>query len=151
MRFSSLFAAVILTLWMCLACAGLDDVQLTPTLPPSPAYVGVWRGPGMVVSIEESGNVSVKTTGAGNNTEITAPAMSWDAGELAVGIGPFVTTYTIDEAPFEVDGTWRMVMEGVPLERDATEMEPLDKHGKQLDIAEEIPIEAPVEEDAPTP
>jgi hypothetical protein len=117
MRTPRLFAAALLTLGLGLACAGLGDLEFETRPPPSPNYVGAWAGVGLEMEIDPEGMVDVVHNDNGSHSEFSAPAMSWDAGELKIGIGPIVRTYTVNEPPHLVDGEWRMVVNGIVLVR----------------------------------
>ncbi len=146
-----------------LACSGLLDEEALQAMaegvpPPSANWVGEWDGAGTYVAIAPDGSVVIETTGTASvntATSVRAPAQSWDDGELVVGIGMFTTTWRIDEAPYERDGEWRMVMEGTPLVRRVNALEVLATEGAPpATPAEpegvEVPPAAP-DQEPPTP
>jgi hypothetical protein len=118
-----------------LGCAGLLE-QVEPAPPPSPAWVGAWEGPGMSVHIEPSGLVTIEQRGS-STTRVAAPAIRWDDDALVIGAFGLETTYRVDEPPYEHDGEWRMVLEGVPLVREA--------------VPEDVPAPEPPTPVAPAP
>ncbi len=135
-----------------LACSGLLDEESLQSMsegvpPPSANWVGEWEGAGTYMAIAADGSVVIETTGTASMntaTSVRAPAQSWEDGELVVGIGIFTTTWRIDEAPYERDGEWRMVMEGTPLVRRVNALEVLATPAE--------PPAAPIEpEPAPEP
>jgi hypothetical protein len=112
-----------------LACSGLLDPAaleeaLRPEPPPSPAWVGTWEGPGMTVRIDESGLVDLRRGASGTGgdlaSSVAGPAKAWTPS-LEVGVGVFTTGWRVDETPHEVNGEWRMVIEGVVVVRTSTE------------------------------
>lgn len=145
-----------------LACSGLLDPaaleEMTrPVPPPSPQWSGRWEGAGMSVTITPEGFVEIlqtATSGTNTTSNVVAPARSWADGELEVGIGVLTSTWRVDEAPYEKDGTWRMVIEGVVLERvgDAPHADAhgaLGEPGAPMQEVGEPAMEAPPAEPPP--
>jgi hypothetical protein len=153
MRFPSLLLTAILTLLLGLACSGLGELEMETRPPPTPQFVGQWEGPGLRMHIESDGTVEVQHVDDGNSSEFKAPAMSWDGGEIKIGIGPFTKVYTLNEAPHLVDDQWRMVVNGIVLVRTDGPPLQIEMTGKPIDAVpiEAVPIEAVPIEPAPTP
>jgi hypothetical protein len=76
----------------------------------------------MVVVIEPDGMVGVSRHTDHTNSDLRAPAQAWKPDAVEIGLGGLTTTYRVDEAPYEKDGAWRMVIEGVPLVRVSTDV-----------------------------
>lgn len=144
-----------------LACSGLVDPEALeamaqPVPPPAPAWAGTWEGPGMRVVIAPDGYVEIDADATGTvstATSVKAPAQSWADGKIVVGIGMFTTSWTVNEAPYERDGEWRMVVEGVVLVRTtaAEAPTPAVEDGAPAGLPEPEPVPAPEPEGAPTP
>lgn len=81
------------------------------------AYVGLWEGSGMRLEIEPDGNASYERKTDGRSTSITGPAHDFTTGGFKIGIGPLSARFKVQQAPVEVQGQWRMTVDGVPLER----------------------------------
>lgn len=106
-----------------LACSGMDfDISAVP--PPGPEYVGAWEGPGITVTIEPDGQIEVHRRD-GADTRVNMPAKVWTDDAVEIGVGPLSTRYEIQEAPYQKDGTWIMVFDGVQVTRAATGQPPL--------------------------
>lgn len=117
---SRLFAAIVgaLTLVIALGCAGLDLAdQLVATPPPDGSYAGDWRGTGMHLVVTPEGWIRVETQGD-LSTQFEGPAKSWEGDVIQIGAFGFTTAYRIDEVPYEADGEWRMVVDGIVLVRE---------------------------------
>jgi hypothetical protein len=101
--------AILLVLLLC-ACAQ-----------PLPAerqhYVGQWRGDGMELSIGADGRVVYKRSKGASSTSIDAPLQRFEGDDFFVGIGPLDTRFEVSSPPREVDGVWRMTVDGVELVR----------------------------------
>ncbi|MCB9666018.1 MAG: hypothetical protein H6732_18065 [Alphaproteobacteria bacterium] len=126
-----------------LGCSGLvDGLDMTAVPPPSPSWVGTWEGPGLTVQISADGFVSIDHVQDGQTSSVMAPARSWEHG-IEVGFASLTTTWTVDEAPYEVEGSWRMVVQGVPLQRTGDAPPELGAAFQQLDEAPPAPEPAP--------
>lgn len=146
MKLPRLALVALFTLFWGLACSGLgalQDLDLSGTPPPSAAYEGVWEGPGLTVVIQSDGMVAIEQRGD-HTQSIQAPAQAWRADGFDVGIGAFITTYALQEPPHEVEGRWRMVIEGVMLERIGDAPAPTPTFGQLGDEleAQQAPPEA---------
>ncbi len=94
-----------------LAACGID-------VPPAKsAYVGQWEADGMTLLITRDGSVSYKRFRKGASTKIDAPLKSFDGDDFEVGIGPMTTTFRVSSPPREIDGVWKMTVDGVELTR----------------------------------
>jgi len=104
-----------------LACSGmLDPTAYAPEPPPHTDFVGTWEGPGLHVEISEEGLVHILHQD-GTQITITGQAKNWQPGSVSVGLGPLSQQWSIPEAPYEVDGEWRMVFDDVMVVRTSTE------------------------------
>src|SRR5262249_18487762 len=79
-------------------------------------YVGAWKGADAILVIAPDGYVGyVNESGAG--TEVRASIRSFQVSGFGVGRGPFGTTFTVSQAPHEVNGDWRMTLNEVGWQR----------------------------------
>lgn len=87
-------------------------------LPPDKAdYAGRWRGGGIDLVISPEGRVEyVKQQGKGR-TEISGPLQGWQGDSFVVGVMTVKTKFEVTEPPHEVDGAWKMTVDGVELIR----------------------------------
>jgi hypothetical protein len=79
------------------------------------AYVGLWQGKNMSLSISQGGSVQYKRSKNGVSTSINAPMKRFVGDNFEVGLGPVVTTFIVSQPPLEDDGQWTMVVDGVKL------------------------------------
>jgi len=80
-------------------------------------YVGKWEGPGVTLVLTTDRGVhyvNVKGTG---KKEINAPLQSFSGDDFVVGAMGITTTFRVEKPPFEEDGAWKMVVDGVTLTR----------------------------------
>ena len=86
--------------------------------PDKQAYVGEWQAEGMAVNIARSGKVIVVKEGGGKaKTRVEAPLQGFVGNDFIIGLGPVKTTYTVAAPPHEVDGVWKMTVDGKELTR----------------------------------
>ncbi|HUS97293.1 MAG TPA: hypothetical protein VMX97_11180 [Hyphomicrobiaceae bacterium] len=87
-------------------------------IPPDKAgYVGQWRGLGMDLVITSDGGVNYKRISGGGSSSVSAPLLKFKGDDFVVGIWWFTTTFKVNKPPHQVDGQWRMIVEGVELTR----------------------------------
>ncbi len=80
-------------------------------------YVGHWRGENVKLSIFADGRIAYERDNEGGKTRINAPVTEFKGDDIVVGIWFLTTTFVVSEAPHQVDGQWRMVVDGVRLTR----------------------------------
>ena len=95
-----------------------------PLPPERQDYVGHWRGPGVELLIRGDGHIAYKRSKGGASTSIEAPIQAFEGDDFTVGIGPLGTRFDVTAPPREIDGVWRMTVDGVELIRSD---EPLEK------------------------
>jgi hypothetical protein len=81
------------------------------------AYVGEWQTKTMYLLITADGSVVYKRLRGGATTSIEGPLKGFDGDHFDVGIGPFSTKFVVGKPPYEEDGAWKMVVDGVELTR----------------------------------
>lgn len=80
-------------------------------------YVGEWKGIGMSLVITSDGGVAYERTSGGGSTSVKGPLQSFDGDNFDVGVWLFSTTFVVSKPPYEDNGTWKMVVDGVELTR----------------------------------
>ena len=81
------------------------------------AYVGEWKSEGMSLLITRDGSIRYQRMRKGASTSINAPLKAFRGDDFDVGIGPMTTTFTVSSPPRQVDGIWKMTVDGVELTR----------------------------------
>jgi len=81
------------------------------------SFNGTWQGGGVTITIEPGGQVKYENTAGAVDKSIDAPIQDFRQDAFVVGFLWITTTFQVDEAPHEVDGVWRMTLDGVALER----------------------------------
>lgn len=88
-----------------------------PVPPERIAYVGEWRAPDMRLVITLEGHVEYERRNGKNTTRISAPIQRYDGDDFTVGFGPVRTRFVVSTPPHPVAGVWKMVVDGVELEK----------------------------------
>jgi hypothetical protein len=88
-----------------------------PVPPDKAAYVGEWQQPTMYLLITADGSVSYKRLQGGVTTSISAPLKKFEGDNFEAGVGPMSTAFVVSKPPHQVDGKWKMVVDGVELTR----------------------------------
>lgn len=102
-------AALSLALWLA-ACSD-------PVPQEHKSYVGSWASAEMVLQITGDGRVAYKRLAGSGSRSIEAPIKSYDADGFTVGIGFFDTHFKVTKPPYQENGQWKMVVDGVELTR----------------------------------
>jgi hypothetical protein len=84
-----------------------------PAVPP--AYVGDWQGTNMRLQIGADGNVVYERKESGKSVSVNAPIKRFEGDNIVVGMGPITTTFVVSRTPQNVDGVWKMTVDGVEL------------------------------------
>jgi hypothetical protein len=88
-----------------------------PVPPDKAAYVGEWQSREMHLSITEDGSVKYKRVSGGVSKSLSAPLRGFEGDNFVVGLPFMSTTFVVAKAPYEQDGRWKMVVDGVTLTR----------------------------------
>ncbi|GHA13904.1 hypothetical protein GCM10008090_24600 [Arenicella chitinivorans] len=80
-------------------------------------YVGQWQGTGMELLILKDGTVAYERIKGGGSTSVNAPLKEFVGDDFTVGILFMTTTFDVSSPPHEVDGVWKMTVDGVELTR----------------------------------
>lgn len=75
------------------------------------AYLGEWRGEGVVLSIMPDGMVDYQRTQGSASMSIKAPIKRFDGDDFVF----MATTFIVNEPPNYSDGTWVMTVDGIKL------------------------------------
>jgi hypothetical protein len=103
--------AILALLLVLLAACGIE-------VPPAKAdYVGRWQADGMSLLILRDGSVSYQRLRKGASIRINGPLQAFHGDDFEVGIGPMKTVFRVSSPPREIDGRWRMTVDGVELTR----------------------------------
>jgi len=86
-----------------------------PVPPEKSAYVGQWESPGFSLLIMQDGSVAYKRLHKGASTSVNGPLKGFEGDDFVVGIAFISTTFEVSEPPFQEDGQWKMVVDGVKL------------------------------------
>ena len=79
------------------------------------AYLGEWRGEGVVLNIMPDGMVDYQRTQGSASTSIKAPIKRFEGDDLVVGVLFMATTFIVNEPPNYSDGIWVMTVDGIKL------------------------------------
>jgi hypothetical protein len=82
-------------------------------------YVGEWRSKEMGLLILADGTVAYKRLKGGGTTSVNGPLKEFVGDDFVVGVLFMTTTFDVSEPPHEVDGMWKMTVDGVQLTRVA--------------------------------
>jgi hypothetical protein len=104
------FAAVIVALSFLLGCG-------IPIPSEKEDYVGLWQAPNMVLLIQRNGTVKYKRVKNGATTTVEGPIQAFEGNDFVVGVWFIHTTFKVQTSPYQENGQWKMVVDGVELTR----------------------------------
>ncbi|MFT3806675.1 hypothetical protein [Arenimonas sp.] len=81
-------------------------------------YVGLWEANEMRLLITADGTLDYKRVQGGGSTSINAPIQEFTASGFSAGLGPLKTEFKVGQAPHQVEGVWKMTVDGVELTRN---------------------------------
>lgn len=82
-------------------------------------YAGRWLGEEMALYIQRDGQLSYKRIKGSHTTSINAPIREFDGDDFIVGIWFMTTRFEVQQPPQEIDGEWKMTVDGVELTKMA--------------------------------
>lgn len=82
------------------------------------AYAGEWQSKSMALLISKEGQVSYRRVEGNQTTSVNAPLKEFQGDNFVVGVGPMSTTFVVSAPPHEVDGQWKMTVDGVELTKE---------------------------------
>lgn len=71
----------------------------------------------MSLLITAGRNVSYQRVDGKMSKSINGPLQAFEGDNFVVGIGPVKTTFVVSMPPYQDQGTWKMVVDGVELTR----------------------------------
>ena len=80
-------------------------------------YIGEWVGVGMNLTITSDGGVDYRRVSGSESKSITASIHEWHGDDFEVGISLISTIFVVSKTPYKDGNIWRMVVDGVELER----------------------------------
>jgi hypothetical protein len=89
-----------------------------PVPPEKATYVGYWENRVMSLLITQDGSVVYKRIKGGVTTSINAPLQGFHGSDFDVGLGSIKTTFVVSVPPHQVDGKWKMTVDGVELTKE---------------------------------
>jgi len=78
-------------------------------------YVGEWQDKAMYLLITQDGSVKYKRLKEGGTTSVEGPLKGFNGNNFDVGVGPMATTFVVSKPPYQVEGQWKMVVDGLEL------------------------------------
>ncbi len=86
-------------------------------LPPDKAdYAGHWRAAGVDLVILPEGRVEYKKREGKGTVEVSGP-IGFKGDDFVVAVMVVKTAFKVSEPPHEVDGEWKMTVDGIELTR----------------------------------
>ena len=103
------FSVLIIVLFL-ISCA-------KPVPPEKENYVGEWQSKEMYLLILQDGSVKYKRLKGGGTTTVTGPLKEFQGDNFVVGIAFIKTTFIVSKPPYQENGEWKMVIDGVELKK----------------------------------
>ena len=88
-----------------------------PVPPEKQDYVGEWRSKEMYLLILADGSLRYQRLKGGGTVEVSGPIKEFQGDNIVVGVGFITTTFEVSTPPHEEDRVWKMVVDGVELEK----------------------------------
>ncbi len=73
----------------------------------------------MYLLITQDGSIRYKRLKSGVSTSVEGPLKGFDGDNFEAGIGPLSTTFVVSKPPYQEEGVWKMVVDGVELTKSA--------------------------------
>lgn len=93
-----------------------------PVPPEKATYVGLWKAPNMELLITQEGRLNYKRTetkdGKTIDKSIDSPIKAFHGDDVEVGIASLTTMFVVSKTPHQVDGKWKMTVDGVELTKE---------------------------------
>lgn len=81
------------------------------------SYVGKWQSKDMDLLILADGSVKYKRVKGRSTTSIDGPLKEFEGDDFVVGALFMTATFDVSVPPREIDGVWKMTVDGVELSR----------------------------------
>ena len=78
-------------------------------------YVGLWRGGNELIEIKEDGSVSYAKVMLNSTETIEGPIKEFTDEGFVVGYLFLTTKFKVDKPPYQENGKWKMVLNGVEM------------------------------------
>ena len=86
-----------------------------PVPPEKENYVGEWQSKEIYLLILQDGSVKYKRLKGGGTTKVSGPLKEFQGDNFVVGIAFIKTTFIVSKPPYQENGVWKMVVDGVEL------------------------------------
>lgn len=81
-------------------------------------YVGTWESNTTFLFIDASGRVAYKHKPSPSTSKsLDAPIKAYEGDDFIVGVGPVTTRFVVSAPPHQVEGRWKMTVDGQELTR----------------------------------
>ena len=81
-------------------------------------YVGTWESTTTFLLIDASGRVVYKHKPSPSTSKsLDAPIKAYEGDDFIVGVGPLTTRFVVSAPPHQVEGSWKMTVDGQELTR----------------------------------
>jgi hypothetical protein len=81
-------------------------------------YVGTWESTTTFLLIDASGRVVYKHKPSPSTSKsLDAPIKAYEGNDFIVGVGPLTTRFVVSVPPHQVEGSWKMTVDGQELTR----------------------------------
>lgn len=82
------------------------------------AYVGTWESTTTSLLIDASGRVIYKHQPSPSvSKSLDAPIKAYEGNDFIAGVGPLTTRFVVSVPPHQVNGNWKMTVDGQELTR----------------------------------
>ncbi len=88
-----------------------------PVPPEKISYVGEWKSKEMYLLILPDGSVKYERLKGGATTTVTGPIKEFQGNNFVVGIALIKTTFVVSKPPYQENGVWKMIVDGVELSK----------------------------------
>lgn len=88
-----------------------------PVPPEKISYVGEWKSKEMYLLILPDGSVKYERLKGGATTTVTGPIKEFQGDNFVVGIAFIKTTFVVSKSPYQENGVWKMIVDGVELSK----------------------------------
>jgi hypothetical protein len=97
------------------------------------SYVGHWRGDGTLLVIRPDGHADYERVTGKSRISIEGACHSFTDRGFKIGMGLLSASFEVTQPPRQVDGRWRMTVDGVELTRvDILPIVPTGEPGETL-------------------
>jgi hypothetical protein len=80
-------------------------------------YAGEWKSKEMYLLILPDGSVEYERLKGGSTTTVTGPIKEFKGNNFVVGFAFIKTTFVVSKPPYQENGVWKMIVDGVVLSK----------------------------------